>query len=79
MQEWTVFVARTNVLDLAGGEVTGGEERGGRQGVDPVLGPEQVQQASINAGLEVGDVEAVVGLAMHAKVLDLAQRDRLVF
>ena len=73
-----VCISRTNVLDLTSGEVASGEQWRRGQGVDPVLGPQQVEQPSIDAGLEKCDVQAVVGLAVHAKILNLAQRDGLV-
>ena len=40
--------------------------------------PELVQQDGVQAALEVGDVQAVVGVGVHSKVLNLAERDGLV-
>ena len=73
-QNWGAYQCRAS----ARSEVARRQEGRGRQGVDPVLAPELVQQASVQAALEVADVQAVVGVGMHPEVLDLAQRDGLV-
>ena len=69
---------RTYVTHLACSEVACGQEGRGGQGVNPVLAPELVQQDGVQAALEVGDVQAVVGVGVHSKVLNLAERDGLV-
>jgi len=45
---------------------------------DPVLVPEEVEQARVVRALEVRHLERVVARRVHAKVLDLVLRDRLV-
>ncbi len=70
--------ALTYVTHLSCSEVARGQEGRGGQGVDPVLAPELVQQDSVQAALEVADVQAVVGVGVHPKVLYLAERDGLV-
>lgn len=45
---------------------------------DPVLVPQQVEQARVVRTLEVRHLERVIGARVHAKVLDLVLRDRLV-
>jgi hypothetical protein len=55
-----------------------GDERRGAEGVDPVVVPQRVQQPLIHDRLEVGHLQRVVGLAVHAEVFDLAQGDCLV-
>mmetsp|Transcript_20368 Transcript_20368/g.51608 ORF Transcript_20368/g.51608 Transcript_20368/m.51608 type:complete len:284 (+) Transcript_20368:361-1212(+) len=67
-----------NVRDLPRGELLVGDERGGRQRGHPVLVPQQVQHVRVGGGLEEGDVQAVVLLGVHPKVLDLGQGDGLV-
>ena len=45
---------------------------------DPVLIPEHLEELVVEAGLEEGDVEAVVAGRVDAKVFDLVERDGLV-
>ena len=66
------------VTDLTRGVLLVVEEGRGGKGDDSVVVPQVVQQPLVHRRLEVGNVERVVGLAVHAKVLDLAERDRLV-
>lgn len=54
------------------------EERGLGESVDPILVPELVQEMCVESGLEVGDLQGVVLLAVNTKVLNLAQRNSLV-
>mmetsp|Transcript_10120 Transcript_10120/g.25775 ORF Transcript_10120/g.25775 Transcript_10120/m.25775 type:complete len:207 (-) Transcript_10120:122-742(-) len=68
----------TEILDLADQEVAVAEERRGAERVDPVLVPQEVQHVRVQGGLEVADVQRVVALGVHAKVLDLVERDGLV-
>ena len=68
----------TYVSILPSCQVAGGDEGRGRQGVDPVLVPQQVQDVGVQAGLEKGDVQGVVALAVHPKVLNLVHGDGLV-
>jgi hypothetical protein len=48
------------------------------QRVDPVLVPQRLEQLGIETTLEHGDLERVVGVGVHTKVLDLVQRNGLV-
>lgn len=44
----------------------------------PVLVPEKVEELGIVRRLEVRDLEGVVRVGVHSKILDLVDRDRLV-
>ena len=56
-----------------------GDQRRRAECVDPVVVPERIQQPLVHHRLEVGDLERVVRLAVDAEILNLAQRDGLVF
>ena len=46
----------TDISNLTSSEVFGAKQGTGRQGVDPILVPKQIQHVAVQGGLEVGNV-----------------------
>ena len=70
----SIYVPRRETRDL-----THGDQWTLAKSVDPILIPEETEKVSIQAGCEDLDVKLVILVRMYTKVLNLVERDRLIF
>lgn len=68
----------TEIQKLLGRKISVRDGWRRRQSAHPILVPQQIQQSAIERRLENRNIQLIIRLAMHTKVLNLLERNGLI-